>query len=305
MKGKAMIGAKEIMYFIHPVPSVPAKLENWDGAKAFALSWYNASRTRHQPGEIVDVRSRQVEGRQYYLVNDEGYYLHGHLMNRAIGSEDYRIAFVTPELFALVSRYDRSYDHNTVYAVAARWSDGQLRPTGSGGWPLTVPAAPWAADLFPAENDTPFVVAAKVAQAKQRWEEMSAKLEILREGLRRNWLQHLAEIRAAGHAFPYPTFHLSVSGQAMLRVPAMTKAAQAKAQAKLESAGGKLKDQTVQGHPVYVAIPINELLELDLTPEEIGNMPPSTIRDHVQSVLGNYDIQYMPQSQQTILAGIR
>lgn len=302
-----MIGAKELLYFTNPIPESIHNTEIQKGTKAFVTA-YITDRPQHKPGDIVDLNYITTDRQSYMLVDQYGYYFVGHLLNHFPDGKspgDYRIAFVTPELAALIQVGRRTRNNTAVSGVPLRWSDGKVRKHANGIFPMSAPAAEWATELWPEANDTEAEAKAKVLLAKERWLDDSRKMEILREGVRRNWLADLDKIRAKGHKFPFPTFDLHTRGMALVRVGAPTKAALTKVQTKLENRGSGINPEHIQGNATYITYPVDHMLPLNLTTAELANLTPSTVTSHVRDKLNDYDIEYMPQVQSPILSGFR
>lgn len=303
-----MIGAKELLYFTKPTAAPVKESDVTDGAKGYIISTgTDRSSNPSGPGDIVDVSRVVADRNGWFLVDRQGWYFTGHLMNRGLKpSDDYRLAFITPDLAALVSGGRPNIDGTAITGNVQYWSDQVERPHNLGGlWPMTVPAAQWARDLFPTAKDSEAIVAAKLANAKERWMQEYKKMEILREGARRGWLPMLERVRAKGHDFPRPTFHLKVGGHVLVRTVAPTKAAMTKVGVKLANRGSRISAEQLQGNPAYISYPVNELLPVNLTDAELASLTPSHILAHIRERMGDYDVQYMPESQSTILAGFR
>lgn len=302
-----MIGATELLYFTNPIPETIHSKEVKPGTKALVTA-YITERTSHKRGDFVELTQVVTDRSSYQMVDQYGYYFVGHPLNSfspVTSLGDYRIAFVTQTLAALVSVSRRTRDNTAVMGTPVRWSDGLDRKHANGVFPMTAPAADWATELWPEHTDTEAEAKAKVLLAKEKWLDDSRKLEILREGVRRNWLADLDKIRAKGHKFPHPTFDLHTRGVALVRTVAPTKAAMTKVQTKLENRGSGIKAEQLQGNPAYITYPVDELLPVNLTTTELANLTPSTVTAHVRDKLNDWEVEYMPQVNSPILSGFR
>jgi hypothetical protein len=218
-----MISKEERMYYVDPIqPATPRRLSangNPLDLEVFALRYRRDGFKQDRVGTIVPVTHQRVDAHELWWVDADGDYVYGaQVADRITGRGDVMV-IVSDDLF-YVGR--SSGEHNlgagrygTVVTTVVRSDGKKLMGQHHANFSMlserVVKAAPWARELMPATGDTQEVVDAKVLRAKQNYIQRQRKGEIYKEGMRRDWLHHLATLRP-DHDMPVPTFNVGVEG---------------------------------------------------------------------------------------------
>lgn len=291
-----MISKENRQYFIDPLPR-PVTPTSYEGLKVL-ITRSRYERHDTQPGMIVDVNNTYMDSELWWSTTEGGRHVQGHVANRvSIDRRNRtRIAPITDDLFALVLVSDHRDDQPVVQAEVQAYSDPALplrTNTQYGMFPLTVPAAPWAAELMPMPGDTQEVVAKKVELAKIKYEQKSKAIDLIREGQSRGWLYHLDTLRE-GHAsyMPTPLFDLYAIGYVL--IPTGQNAPESVIEAvsrRLAARGSRLPVPTASTAVTFVTTPITTMVEAQATYENAQNRDVELLRSHVRNAFGDSSLE--------------
>lgn len=131
------------------------------------------------------------------------------------------IGILSDDLFVVGLYNGRAHD-NTVSLTRTIRSDMRSVPLFAGeGLAMRVPtcvaAAPWAVELMPKPGDPDSVTNAKLALAKQRWEQRYAKGIIIQQALYRDWWDDMETLQE-DHDLPSPRLGALFEGNAMVQL---------------------------------------------------------------------------------------
>jgi hypothetical protein len=215
-----MISKEERMYFIDPLQPAQVRRTNMAGEalspEVLVLRYRRPGLKEDRIGSVVPVTHQRLDSGEVWWVDSDGDYLYGAQVVDRIGGRGNVMAIVSDELFIVGRLGGEHHAGGGVIINNARRSDGKRFP-GLADTHLTyvsnksVSAAPWAHELMPVPGDSDEVVAAKVARAKQQFIQRRKKGEIYKEGMRRDWLNHLDTLRP-NHDMPTPVFSVGIEG---------------------------------------------------------------------------------------------
>lgn len=218
-----MISKEDRMYFIDPLQPATARKTKADGTdlplQIVALRYRREHFKEDRLGTVINVTHQRVENNELWWVDSDGDYVYGAQLADRINGRGNVMAIVNDDLFYVGREGGEHHLGSSQYGsllVDARRSDAKRLPGLPGNTltyaaPMVLRAAPWAHELMPVEGDSPEVVTAKVARAKQKFIQRHKKGEIYKEGMRRDWLHHLESLRA-DHDMPTPVFNVGVEG---------------------------------------------------------------------------------------------
>lgn len=218
-----MIPKAERIYYIDPIQNPAPRRLTANGTEltleVVALKYRRDNFKQDRLGTIVPVTHQRVDAQELWWVDADGDYVQGaQVADRIIGRGD-ALSFINDDVFIL-GRFGGEHNFgNGRYGsllVNTMRSDGK-RLVGQPHANFTFmsdrvfKAAPWARELMPVVGDTQDVVDAKVLRAKQLFTQRQRKGSIYKEGMRRDWLHHLADLRT-DHDMPIPRFVVGVDG---------------------------------------------------------------------------------------------
>lgn len=278
-----MITKAERLYYIHPVPT-PTIPESFEDVQVL-VTYVRYKRPDIQPGDIVKVVSAYTEEHAvWFTTANGGRHVLGHVLNRHDGYNypDHAIGLVSDELFALYTVNGTSRDKKLALGEVRRWSDPNrpLSPhdTNYGTFPLSAKAAPWADTLMPLPGEREDVVRAKVEQAKVRWEQMQKGLGLIHEGIKRDWLHLLSDLRPAHTQYmPEPRFDQHVTGTVLIPTstrPTPEQIEQANRRLRLNNAPITLGGDSSEAS--YISTTATAVVRTDQTWEEAAGNSDST-----------------------------
>lgn len=219
-----MISKKDRIYFIDPLQPAQVKKTKADGTalplRIVALRYRRDSHKQENIGSVIEVTHQRVDNNELWWVDTEGDYVYGAQVVDRVHGRSPIMAIVNDDLFYVGGHGGEHHLGSSLFGTmltTALRSDGKVITSHDGPHSFTyvsksiVKAASWARGLMPAEGDTPEVIEAKVARAKQMFIQRHKKGEIYKEGMRRDWLHHLEELRN-DHDLPAPVFNVGVEG---------------------------------------------------------------------------------------------
>jgi hypothetical protein len=233
-----MIALEDRIYYTDPIQPPNMVRRNQDGTtpteyKVLAQKYRvpRSSKTELIGTEVAVTAQRFEEGELWWVDTDGD-----HLMGAQISNNHpnrFRMVAVVDDVFVVGTGY--GHIGGGVLLRGVLRSDGKTHSLGPGSdIPAIVReatiAAPWALDLMPVAGDSQAVVDQKVALAKQRYAQRFKKGMIYREGMARDWLDHLTEVRADGHDMPVPVFRVGMVGMFLTDTGAVAEAALTAAQ---------------------------------------------------------------------------
>lgn len=290
-----MITKADRIYYVNPIGSdiVP---KDWTDAKVLVTSVRYPHRDI-QPGDIVSVNGKYVSDKAtfYYTTTEGGRHVEGQLLNVNSYSPytRQRLAFLGDDLFASGVHVDR--DETGMFRMQIqRWSNPALPPSLNseyGIFPHGCIAAPWANELMPLPGESDEVIAAKVKQARVRWEQKQKAVNIVREGYIRGWLELLDGLNAQHASYMgFPRFDLDVEGKVLVPVGRLAvETAVAEARRHLEQNGAKLDIE--DDAPFFVATAYSTMIHAGFTHENLKEADAANaLRSHARRDIGDYSL---------------
>lgn len=216
------INMEDMRYYVEPVTQPPARPQNAPGTYTILALRYRRTdlnqRKAERLGKPMTVTSQRYEGNELWWVDEDGDHVQGALM--VATGEAYRqhmVGMINDEVFA-VGQHGNRMIGSSHQLIHSRRSDGRsANPNGRAITINSMPAASWALELMPEPGDTQEVVDQKVMLAKQKFFQREKKAQIYIEGIQRDWLNHLSQVRDDGHDMPVPRFRIGVTGIALIR----------------------------------------------------------------------------------------
>lgn len=291
-----MITKANRIYYVDPVGAdiVP---KDWTDAKVLVTSVRYPHRDV-QPGDIVSVNGKFVSDKAtfYYTTTDGGRHVEGQLLNINNYSPytRQRLAFLGDDLFASGVHVDRDDATNMFRMQIQRWSNPALPLSLNseyGIFPLGCMAAPWAFELMPRPGETDDLIAAKVEQARVRWEQKRKAVAIVREGFIRGWLELLDGLNTEHASYMgFPRFDLQVDGKVLVPVGRLgVETAVAEARRQLERNGATL--DIGDDAPFFVASPYSTMIHAGFTHETLKEADAANaLRSHARRDIGDYSL---------------
>lgn len=248
---------------------------------------------------VVKIKTRAtIEGGRVWFSTEQGYHVRGAILNPIrLQNTTNVMALLGGDVFAVGvgggqdsgNRLLRDFRRSDGKVIPAHNDDGSKRNVMmTKEW---LQAAPWAYELMPVEGDSAEMVSAKVAVAKQKWEERRAMGVILMEGAVRDWLHHLDEIRE-DHNIPTPVFGGMVEGE--VGMPSNVPVPRADDRTVRQAATlATLTDKLGATDPssLTLMVPFSTLLPLNAsTREAVMATAPATIIEHVRNKADDWSL---------------
>jgi hypothetical protein len=291
-----MLSTTDMKYYTDPLVKPDLK------ATQILVTHVKYDRNDQLVGQIVNVKSFIVENTRLWWVTDAGSYVSGPaagsltLPRYTVVLAKYGDMFVVGET---VRRRSSTDPVRLLHNV--RTSTAQAVPHG-GYLPVTqwVAAASWAHELMPVSGDSEDVIKAKLAVAKRKWETRHAKLEIMTEGVVREWTADLKRLQDEGVMYT-GTYGSHISGTAMIPVD--------KSEANLSEGSKatvdrikKSKAATKGGKDtLYVGIPVEYFAPMESTLEQAKSPAPSTVVSYLQQETGTHSAIPGPMTAKPVL----
>lgn len=257
-----------------------------------------------KPGDIVNLRNGLPYAKDGYMrvwyVGEDGNWYDGAVINQQHNSR-YGLGLVGD--LTIFGHMARRVDDNFALTDIRR-SDGRQFSIREMSVDKVVPAAEWARDLFPKPDDPADVAEAKIAQAKVRWDQRIKHAFILREGIARNWMEHLSEHNFyEEHGLPKPVWDVLIDGD----VTITDRSAQVEPVAAAQEALNRLPEDVRQRldrvtQTTYrpslsrrIAIPITAVVSARSTTTDLGeirNMGHAPLVRRLRDGLGEYTLSF-------------
>lgn len=220
------IEMKDMLYYLDPVQQPIARTKRTNGTpiteqKIVAFRYRRADlneRKMAKLGTVIPVTHQRVEQNQLWWVDEDGDHVQGaQVLLDQYGYRQQLVGIIDDETFA-VGQHSETIGEHSILTTALRSDGKRTVPSATNDRAVavgTMLAAPWARDLMPRAGDTQEVVDQKVLLAKQKFLQRQKLSQIYVEGISRDWLEHLQEVRDKGHHMPAPSFQIGVTGTAL------------------------------------------------------------------------------------------
>lgn len=263
----------DMKYYVDPL-AVPYE----DSKRIFVLE-VRHERTHTMVGQIVNVTGvGEIEGHRMWFKTENGYYVYGAAVGSQSVSRYSQVVARVGDIFAFGEQTTAAKKFpNKRNLVSVRLSNGKQVPGGA-YLPVTdwIPAAEWSYECMPSDGDSEEVIEAKLTLAKQKWDTKHAKLEIMRQGLRRGWTHDLKALQETGHLFR-GLYGARVSGTALMNILPSAVNLDEGAEALFKN----MKDSdivTAKGNQsAYVGVPVRFYAPLDVRSIEEATSPSTDI----------------------------
>ena len=274
---------------------------------------YRKSRTPNEP-TILDVKGNGIEASRHWWISADGDYVDGAPLNPHFTVTDWLIGLNDDGTFALgMPQRGGLNGHGTVKVVGVRRSDGLIPDLPEDSSPefffsRWVKAAAWASELFPHPTDCAELVAAKLELARELSRHRHIAAVLYREGMGREWMEHLEDIRDTGDfkdLLPEPTMGTQVGGV----VTVMFGTEEMDAFAPTEREGLQdLMDKSLSGR-TYVhrsaSVPVQFIVPTELTTEdEFIGQSHDPIISHARRHFGNYGLSLQVNTKYPVLRSL-
>lgn len=303
---------QDLIYFLNPVNAPVSPVP--EGAQIVVLE--ARDRDQSKLGEIMRVTATWHDDIRLWYRGEDGSYYDGPMIGKGAQRSAYAIDLVGDE--AVLGYVNGTYTIATGQAhalsYASRWSGKQLTVNGAiiaeHYGVNTMPAAPWAADLWPIPTDDADIRAAKIAVAKQKWETRIKHLGIIREGQRRDWLYILESHNfLEDHGMKRPIYGALVTGHVSL--PANQQVRTEDLSSRTTNTLNTLTrfrtrpdttafDAQIQV-PVQFVYPGHGALREG---QSIHTVDPHQLTSHFQAASDNYEVTVTAQSVQPTITGM-
>lgn len=310
-----MISNQDRVYYIDPV-QVPIRRPWTDRLTINRVVELRSMResgvTSTNIGQIVNVTAQQYDMRDIWWVNTDGNYIYGAPIYDATGPlSGATVISLLDEGFILgLNEGNASGGGGSLLHQPVR-SDGRLFPTNAQTVAKNmVRAASWARGLMPEPGDTQAVVNAKVAIAKQKFMQRAKKAQVYREGIARDWLDLMSELRDE-HDLPEPQFSLGVNGTALINTGRELLLSDLPEQARERISGlqsNQLRASTYGGVPTsatqYVSVPYRALTHITVNDlAQLRTVEPASVRSAVKLALSNTAAEVIEHDRFPVLVG--
>lgn len=221
------INMEDMRYYLDPIQRTTFNTTDRNGVKMteFTIIPLRYRRTdlnerkANLLGKPMTVSFQRHEQNEIWWVDADGDHVQGAVMVPRADGRMLSAGIIDDETFA-VGTHGGMYGTGSLLTNARR-SDG-VRPFPHGSNRLitgdVMQAAPWALTMMPETGDTQDVVDQKVMLAKQKYDQRYKKGQVYIEGMIRDWLDLLSQVRDDGHDMPTPRFAIGASGVALVSV---------------------------------------------------------------------------------------
>ena len=294
-----MLSITDMKYYTDPIMTPDLK------AKTILVNQVRYERHHNLLGQVVNVKSFQVENTRVWWLTEGGNYVTG----PSVGSVN------LPRYGVVLARYgDMFVCGETVRRRSAtdpvrllhnvRTSTAQSVPHG-GYLPVTewVKAASWAYEYMPVAGDSEEVIAAKLACAKRQWEVRYAKAEIMAEGVVREWTADLKRLQDAGVMYT-GLYGAYVKGTALVPVSSTEVKLHEYSQQLVDSIMKSRAAQKGAKETVYVGAPVEFFAPMESTLEQAKAPAPETVASFLRTETGSSTAQPGPMSSQPVLMSV-
>lgn len=284
------INPEDMRYYVDPIPA-PWTPRNGTEAASMEILALRYRRNElntswaDRLGKVMAVARQTREQDGMWWVTEDGYYVAGPVVGH--NSRVNVLGIMDDGVFVVGAAAGTHGGGQLLNSV--RYSDGRRMVMNRIIVTKYVSAAPWALELMPIEGDTQAVVDQKVALAKQRYDQRWKKGEVYSEGIGRDWLHLLEDVRSNGHNLPVPSFAIGVEGTAMVDGGRMEVSDLSPTRRELVNQMRGRMGLTADGSvPSYLGIPYVIATPVTVnTFEEMRNYPPSDLSYHIASVVPN------------------
>jgi hypothetical protein len=302
---------QDVLYFINPViPPVFPLPEN-----AVIVVTEARDRNPEKLGAIMPVSNIWHDDLKVWYRGEDDNYYDGPMIGESVSRSEYAIDLIGDEaVFGYVNNnFTLNGGKSWSLSSTRFWSDQQMLINGmtvtEHYGKSMVPAAPWAADLWPRPNDSDDLRAAKIALAKHRWETQQKHVGIIREGQRRDWLYILeGKDFLREHGMQRPVYGALINGHVSLPVNQNIRLEELspRGQRNLESLA-RYRNDTGEVFAAQVQVPV-QFVYPGLSPYREGvnihTVDASLVTSHFQQTSNNYEVTVSAQNVQPTITAL-